>query len=131
MGNSKSNNYSQYVNKSNNIINTNEHKFFNQSQENNEITQENEIPKNEAKIKTIIINNYFPNVLQNDEFNKNNEETKNDLTYKKNFHIKPLKMSKIPINMKNNKIKINISKKKINSLIDFNYLMIKNLFHQK
>ena len=126
MGNSKSNNYSQYVNKSNNIINTNEHKFFNQSQENNEITQENEIPKNEAKIKTIIINNYFPNVLQNDEFNKNNEETKNDLTYKKNFRIKSLKMSKIPTNMKNNKIKINISKKKINSLIDLNYLMIKS-----
>ena len=34
-------------------------------------------------------------------------------------------MSKIPTNNKNNKMNLNISKKNLNSLINFNYLMIK------
>ena len=120
MGNSKSNRNLQALKKPYIINKSNENIYTNQLQE-----KEKELSKNETKIKTIIINNYFPNVVQN-EYKKDKEESKNDLTYKKSFHMKPLKMSKIPTNNKNNnKINLNISKKKLNSLINFNYLMIK------
>ena len=118
LGNSKSNKNLQVLKKPYVFNKSNENIYTNQ-------IQEKEIPKNETKIKTIIINNYFPNVVQNNEYKNDNEEAKTDLTYKKNFHIKPLKMSKIPTNNKNNKMNLNISKKNLNSLINFNYLMIK------
>ena len=119
LGNSKSNKNLQVLKKPYIIKKSNEN-IYNQIQE-----KEKEIPKNETKIKTIIINNYFPNVVQNNEYIKENEESKTDKTYKKNFHIKPLKMSKIPTNNKTNKMNLNISKKNLNSFINFNYLMIK------
>ena len=118
LGNSKSNKNLQVLKKPYVFNKSNENIYTNQ-------IQEKEIPKNETKIKTIIINNYFPNVVQNNEYKNDNEEAKTDLTYKKNFHMKPLKMSKIPTNNKNNKMNLNISKKNLNSLINFNYLMIK------
>ena len=78
--------------------------------ENKENIQNNnqEISKNETKIKTIIINNYFPNIVKNvnNVNNENNENKKNEeeigqiLPNKKILHIKPLKMYKIPINSK-------------------------------
>jgi len=120
LGNSKSNRQIQYLKKPYNINKTNKNIC------NNELKniKEEEIPKNETKIKTIIINNYFPNMVQNNEFKKTNDESK-EIAQKKNFHIKPLKMSKIPTSNKNSKININLSKKKLNSFIKFNYLMIK------
>ena len=128
LGNSKSNKNIQSLKESYNINNSkeNEHNITNNYiKENKEINLEKEKPMNETKIKTIIINNYFPNMIPNNEYKNNNNETKNDLTYKKNFHVKPLKMSKIPINNKNNKLNLNISRKKLNSFLNFNYLMIK------
>ena len=114
----------------------------NEDKDNNNINQE--ISKNETKIKTIIINNYFPNVLKNDINNNENDNPNNNssilkpgdipkinkenigqvLPYKKTFHIKPLKMSKIPINIKigNN---VQSPNNKLNTLLDSNYLLIK------
>ena len=95
------------------------------------------ISKNETKIKTIIINNYFSNINNNDNINNyietknNNEEQKINcpkilkiLPYKKTFHIKPLKMSKIPINSKvyNN---AHSPTNKLNTILNTNYLLIK------
>ena len=66
-------------------------------------------------------------MTQNSKYKNDNKETKNDIPYENNFHIKSLKMSKIPTNKKKyKKLNLNLSKKKLNSLINFNYLMIKN-----
>ena len=86
-----------------------------------------EIPKNETKIKAIIINNYFPNVLQDNE--NYYEEIKNEYAYKKSFHIKPLKISKIPISKKYNKN--NINKYKLKSIINLDYLLMKKYLTPK
>ena len=126
MGNPQSSKHQENIKKSYNIHNSYENKNNNQIIDKNDIIQVQEIPKNETKIKTIIINNYFPNVIQTNEYKKNNNETKNDLNFKKNSHIKPLKISKIPTSKKFNKINLNFSKKKLDSFIHFNYLMIKN-----
>ena len=121
LGNSKSNRQFQYLKKPFIINKTCENICNNELK----VIKEKEIPKNETKIKTIIINNYFPNMVQNNELKKNNDESK-DMNQKKNFQIKPLKMSKIPTSNRYNKINLNLSKKKLNSFINFNYLMIKN-----
>ena len=127
IGDSKSNKHLNYLKKTHKISNSFEANNNNQIIYNKDIRQENELPKNETKIRTIIINNYFPNVIQNSKYKNINKETKNDLTYENNFHIKSLKMSQIPKNKKKyKKINLNLSKKKLNSLINFNYLMIKN-----
>ena len=119
----------------------------NNSKENTDDNKENidnnnqPITTNQTKIKTIIINNYFPNLVQSDNKNcinnlndskKTNEEQTNNsqrsgflLPYKKSFHIKPLKMSKIPINTKIYNNNIHSPKNRINTLIDKNYLIIK------
>ena len=94
-----------------------------------------EMPKNETKIKTIIINNYFPEIIKTDNSNSiiqksnegkrsNREKIRQNIPYKKNFHIKPLKMSKIPINTK---IISNIHSptNRLNSILEKNYLIIK------
>ena len=127
LGNSKSNKHFDILKKPYNISNSFEAKNNNQIIYSKDIKQENEIPKNETKIKTIIINNYFSNMTQNSKYKNDNKETKNDIPYENNFHIKSLKMSKIPTNKKKyKKLNLNLSKKKLNSLINFNYLMIKN-----
>ena len=151
-------------------------KYNNENKEN--ITNNESISKNETKIKTIIINNYFPEILKNDNnnntynytnnntkinntnnnlnnytnnyintnnnainnsnYNNNNniiqksntmqnnnaEKKLQPLPYKKTFHIKPLKMTKIPINTKigNN---LHSPSNRINTLLDNNYLIIK------
>ena len=83
-------------------------KAINENKEDS-INNNSEIPKNETKIRTIIINNYFPGIIKNESnlTQKENYEQKNNMEnliqpipYKKNVHIKPLKMSKIPINTK-------------------------------
>ena len=113
---------------------------YNNIKDNKENIENNnqQISNNDTKIKSIIINDYFPNVVQNSKRNntinikKINEEQKNNnsqrmgqiLPYKKNFHIKPLKMSKIPINSKicNN---IHSPTNRVNTILDKNYLIIK------
>ena len=93
-----------------------------------------------AKIKTILINNYFFNnnnkakkankankeKLSNNFINieENNDENDKNKSYKKNSHIKPLKISKIPINTK----KFHHAHSPtsiINSIINKNYLVFK------
>ena len=92
-----------------------------------------EITKNETKIKTIIINNYFPRIVKTESniIQKGNDEQKNSLEklakpfpYKRNFHVKPLKMSKIPLNTK---IYSNAHSptSRLNTIIDRNLLIIK------
>ena len=126
MGNPKSNKHQDNSKKSFNIFNSYENKNNNQMLDKNDIIQIQEIPTNETKIKTIIINNYFPNIIQNNEYKKNINEAKSGLNFKKNLHIKPIKISKIPTSKKFSKINLNFSKKKLDSFINFNYLMIKN-----
>jgi hypothetical protein len=91
------------------------------------------IEKSKTKIKTILINNYFFN--KNNKTKKTNKEKLNNnfinmeengknKTYKKNSHIKPLKICKIPINTKkchHAHSPTNI----INSIINKNYLIFK------
>jgi len=90
-----------------------------------------------TKIKTILINNYFFNnnnktkkankeKLSNNFINieENNDENDKNKSYKKNSHIKPLKMCKIPINTK----KFHHAHSPtsiINSIINKNYLVFK------
>ena len=119
MGNPQSSKHQENIKKSYNVDNSYENKNNNQIIDKNDIIQVQEIPKNETKIKTIIINNYFPNVIQTNEYKKNNNETKNDLNFKKNSLIKPLKISKIPTSKKFNKINLNFSKKKIGFFYSF------------
>ena len=91
------------------------------------------IEKSKTKIKTILINNYFFN--KNNKTKKTNKEKLNNnfinmeengknKTYKKNSHIKPLKICKIPINTKkfhHAHSPTNI----IKSIINKNYLIFK------
>ena len=90
-----------------------------------------------AKIKTILINNYFFNnnnktkkanieKLSNNFINieENNDENDKNKSYKKNSHIKPLKICKIPINTK----KFHHAHSPtgiISSIINKNYLVFK------
>ena len=90
-----------------------------------------------TKIKTILLNNYFFNnnsktkkankeKLSNNFINieENNDENDKIKSYKKNFHIKPLKICKIPINTK----KFHHAHSPtsiINSIIKKNYLVFK------
>ena len=114
----------------------------NEDKENNN----SDIPQNETKIKTIIINNYFPNVIKSEVNNnsntnihtnpnnsgikvndipKNNKENNSkSIPYKKSFHIKPLKMSKIPINTKIGS-SIHSPTNKLNTILERNYLIMK------
>ena len=126
LGDSKSNNNLKFIKvlgKNSNSI-KNDYNII-QKKENEEIIKEQELSKNETKIKTIIINNYFPNLIQKNDSNNEQTETKKDLTYKKNFHIKPLKMSKIPKSNKFSKINLSMSNNNLNALLNYNYLMIK------
>jgi hypothetical protein len=70
MGNPQSSKHQENIKKSHNIHNSYENKNNNQIIDKNDIIQVQEIPKNETKIKTIIINNYFPNVIQTNEYKK-------------------------------------------------------------
>ena len=79
---------------------------------NNNLNKENEdnniqkyITKNNKKIKDIFINNYFSNLIPNrykktEEKKNNYEKTESNIIHKKHLQLKPLKMSKIPINTK-------------------------------
>ena len=117
----------------------------NDNEDKENINNNQEISKNETKIKTLIINNYFPNVLKNEINNNNNINTnpnnssiikavdipKNNkenigqvLPYKRSFHIKPLKMSKIPINIKIGSF-VHSPNNKLNTILDRNYLIVK------
>ena len=91
---SKNNNNQRLINSFNNN---------NLNKENEDCNYQNKIPVNENKIKTIIINNYFSNVNPN-EINKikknDDEKVEKNIMYKKQLHIKPLKMSKIPMRTK-------------------------------
>ena len=75
----------------------------NSNKENEDCNYQKQMPSNENKIKTIIINNYFSNLNPN-EINKikknDNEKVEKNIMYKKQLHIKPLKMSKIPMTTK-------------------------------
>jgi len=93
--------------------------------------------KSKTKIKTILINNFFCNSnsktkkatkekISNNFINieENNDENSKNKSYKKNSHIKPLKICKIPINTKkfhHAHSPTNI----INSIINKNYLILK------
>ena len=57
-----------YLKKTHKISNSFEVNNNNQLIYNKDIRQQNELPKNETKIRTIIINNYFPNVIQNSKY---------------------------------------------------------------
>ena len=118
--------------------------YDNNSKDNNKENFDNnnqQISTNGTGVKTIIINNYFPNLIENDNKNntnnpndskKSNEEQKNNsqmvghiLPYKKSFLIKPLKMTKIPINTKIYNNNIHSPTNRTNTIIDKNYLIIK------
>ena len=63
------------------------------------------ITKNDIKIKDIFINNDFSNLIPNrykktEEKKNSYEKTEGNIIHKKNLKIKPLKMSKIPLNSK-------------------------------
>ena len=128
--------------------NNSQRKMVQQNSDNEDkenINNNQEISKNETKIKTLIINNYFPNVLKNEINNnrnintnpnnssiiktadipKNNKENIGQvLPYKRTFHIKPLKMSKIPINIKIGS-NVHSPNNKLNTILDRNYLIVK------
>ena len=98
--------------------------------DNNKNNKENIDSNNINNQKLIIINNYFPKLINNN-FKKNNEEQKNNgekmnqiLPYKKGFQIKPLKMSKIPINIKVGHY-AHSPTNRLNSITNKNYLIIK------
>ena len=146
---------------------------YNNNENKENINNNGPISKNETKIKTIIINNYFPEILKSDNnnniYNYTNNNTNNNtnnvtnnynnnyinnntnnnniqksntiqnnnidkkmqpLPYKKTFHIKPLKMTKIPINTKMGNHLLSPSSR-INTLLDSNYLIIKKHFSPK
>ena len=80
----------------------------NEQKENEDNNYQKLISKNEKKIKAIANNNCFSNlninkinlIKKNDEKNNINEQVEGNIVQKKQLHIKPLKMSKIPINTK-------------------------------
>ena len=109
----------------------------NSNKENEHCNYQKKIKANENKIKTIIINNYFSNLNQNEinkiEDKKNNDEkVEKNIMYKKQLHIKPLKMSKIPMTTKilyYSNIPMNGNNK--NDLIIKNHLSPKNIINIK
>ena len=110
-----------------------------------------QIPHIGKKIKTIIINNFFHsnnknnikteykekinnnnyiNIEENDEEQKNYYNDKKDnnknIKYKKNLHVKQLKINKIPINTKNtHHVHSPTSIINLNSIMNKNYLIFK------
>ena len=97
LGNSKSKNSSNH--KLIPLLNNNSNK------ENEDNNIQKYIAKNNRKIKDIFINNFFSNLIPNrykktEEKKNNYEKTESNVINKKHLQLKPLKMSKIPINTK-------------------------------
>ena len=98
LSNTKNNSNQRLINSFNNN---------NSNKENENCNYQKQMPQNKNKIKTLIINNYFsnlnPNVIKmnkNEDKKNSDEKVEKNIMYKKQLHIKPLKMSKIPMTTK-------------------------------
>ena len=112
----------------------------NEQKENEDNNLQKLISKKDKKIKKITINNCFSNLnpnginlIKKSEEKKNiNEKLESNIVQKKNLHIKPLKMSKIPINTKIfHYVHSPINRENTNYLLIKKYLSPKNMVNIK
>ncbi len=112
----------------------------NDQKENEDNNYSKHISKKDKKIKPITINNCLSNLNPNEinlikktEEKKNiNEKVESNMVHKKSLHIKPLKMSKIPINTKIfHYAHSPVNKENSNYLLIKKYLSPKNMINIK